>query len=274
MKLSDFLQDIGRPVAYYPSLARLLGGVKEAVFLSQFIYWTGREKSQDGWIFKSSDEVELETGLSYREQLTARKRLKSLGILKERYARLEHILYFKIDFDALNDRWTRRNTQNAFPEIPKTRFGKYPKRISIPIDYGKDYTEITKHQGVKSRFYSSAPLSLEDFLLKEKNTYDSYAVGAVNIFLEYYERVFQEPHPRLKPEQWRSVLDTILECTDCHGRTHYLNSGDLEHMIAVYFTTRFQEGCDYSILHFNTDGVKSNRYFETCFGGRGDEIAV
>lgn len=110
MKLSDFLQDIGRPVVYYPSLARLLGGVKEAIFLSRIIYWTGKGASEDGWIYKTSSEIESELGLTYREQMGARKKLRQLGVLREEYRRLEHVIYFSVNFDRLNDLWDRHLT--------------------------------------------------------------------------------------------------------------------------------------------------------------------
>lgn len=270
MKLSDFLQDIGRPIAYYPSLARLLGGINESIFLSQIIYWTGKEASGDGWIYKTSSEIESELGLTYREQMGARKRLRRLGVLSEEYRRLKHVIYFSVNFDYLNHLWDRHMTKCHFGNKQNVSSGN--DKMSVRYKESENTTENTfKDKGAKLKFSSDVTLSLEEFLLREeKDTFNPDAIEAVNIFLGYYRKVFGEPHPRLKPKQWRSVLDTILECTDCHGRTHYFNSSDLEYMIAAYFTTRFQEGCNYSILHFSTDGVKSNRYFETCFGGRSD----
>jgi hypothetical protein len=85
MKLSDLLEDGGRPVAYYPSLALVLGGVKEAISLCQLIYWTGKQSDKDGWIYKQSNEVKQETGLSWKEQKTARRNLIKLGVLKALY---------------------------------------------------------------------------------------------------------------------------------------------------------------------------------------------
>lgn len=124
MKLSDFIQDIGRPIAYYPALARLLG-VKAAIFLGQLIYWTGREASSDGWIFKTTSDIEEETGLSRKEQSHARKRLKELGILHQHYDRLHHRLLFKVDFRGLNALWERRGiTEIGNRHLPKGQFGK------------------------------------------------------------------------------------------------------------------------------------------------------
>ena len=49
-----------------------------------------------------SEEIESETGLSYREQLTARKHLVSRGILIETNKRLEHKIYYLIDCEKLD----------------------------------------------------------------------------------------------------------------------------------------------------------------------------
>ena len=74
MKLLESLQELGRVIAYYPSLARALRDVKAAIFLAQLIYWTPRTRQEaKGWIFKTTSEIEIETGLVYEEQHTARK---------------------------------------------------------------------------------------------------------------------------------------------------------------------------------------------------------
>ena len=41
-----------RPIAYHPKLAQVLGGVKEALFVSQLLYWHGKGAHKNGWIWK------------------------------------------------------------------------------------------------------------------------------------------------------------------------------------------------------------------------------
>jgi len=50
MKLSDFLFNIGRPVAFYPGLVKALGSMKQAVFICQMAYWKDKGSDPDGWI--------------------------------------------------------------------------------------------------------------------------------------------------------------------------------------------------------------------------------
>src|SRR5690606_32148820 len=102
MRLSDAMTGIGRPVVYYPRLARFFGSVNAAIFFSQLFYWQSRTENPDG-VFKTSEEWERETGLSYREQSTARKELRELRFLKERNRRLEHRIYDLLDTTAIDD---------------------------------------------------------------------------------------------------------------------------------------------------------------------------
>ncbi|AVA39659.1 replication protein [Proteus mirabilis] len=101
MRASDLLLDFGRPVAYFPGLVKRLGSVNAVIFFSQIFYWQDKTDSKLG-VYKTSEEIESETGLSYREQLTARKHLVSRGILVETNKRLEHKIYYLIDCEKLD----------------------------------------------------------------------------------------------------------------------------------------------------------------------------
>ncbi|MEQ4896433.1 replication protein [Proteus vulgaris] len=101
MRASDLLLDFGRPVAYFPGLVKRLGSVNAVIFFSQIFYWQDKADSKLG-VYKTSEEIESETGLSYREQLTARKHLVSRGILVETNKRLEHKIYYLIDCEKLD----------------------------------------------------------------------------------------------------------------------------------------------------------------------------
>lgn len=131
MKLLESLQELGRVVAYYPSLARALKDVKASIFLVQLIYWTPRTRQEaEGWIYKTTSEIEIETGLVYEEQLTARKKLVRLRVLEEHYARLEHRLYFRVKGDDLDSLWERFIMnhppfgESPIPEMEKVQIGK------------------------------------------------------------------------------------------------------------------------------------------------------
>ena len=75
MKPSEMLRVAGKPIAYYPELAKPLGGVNASILFSHFFYWHDKTRHELG-IYRTAEEIEIETGLSVQEQRTARNKLK------------------------------------------------------------------------------------------------------------------------------------------------------------------------------------------------------
>jgi|SRR5208337_382821 len=115
MRLSEALNGVGRPIAYLPGLARVLGGVKAAVLFGQLWYWWD-QKSGEFW--KIQQELAAETGLTLQELRAARKELEQRGIVHSRYARIEHRLYFRIDRDRLDALWLKHNGHLLNSQVP------------------------------------------------------------------------------------------------------------------------------------------------------------
>ena len=125
---SDILRGVGRPIAYYPRLRKITGSTVATIFLCQFIYWKGKEKSGDGWIYKVQEEIKEETGLSRYEQETARDHLKERGLLSEKKEGLPCQTFYKINYDVLDNLWDEkmnpdepRHVQNG--GLPQTSMG-------------------------------------------------------------------------------------------------------------------------------------------------------
>ncbi len=97
----------GDYVPYYPRLAKLVGSVKAAVLLSRLVAWTGHfqrggdPRHRDGWLWKTSEALRQETGLSRHEQDGARARLKALGLLEEQLRGLPAQLHYRVNLDRL-----------------------------------------------------------------------------------------------------------------------------------------------------------------------------
>ena len=75
---------LGRHIAFHRRLVDLTASVKAAVLLSQSIYWTRHGRDIDeagGWFLKTTGQWRMETGLSAREQDTARLVLRDLAIM-------------------------------------------------------------------------------------------------------------------------------------------------------------------------------------------------
>ena len=148
MRFAEFVRNSGSPVAYYPRLAIALGGVKEAVFVCQLLYWEGKQSDSERWIHKSLEEVRAETGLSRYEQDGVRRALERKGILECRYDRLVHRLYFRIDLCRLSDCWEA--------EYPPTETGENP---DSPSESGKTTFGKTEPEPVISLANVEKPLS-------------------------------------------------------------------------------------------------------------------
>ena len=121
-------------------------GAKGAILLAQLFYWSGKEQSGEGWIYKTQLDLENETGLSRHEQNKCVEDLKKKNVLETRYERLDHRLYYRINRDALDE-----IMEADLPgEIRKTDFGKSENRRSPNPESG--LREIPKtHLGIKEQ---------------------------------------------------------------------------------------------------------------------------
>lgn len=95
---------LGRHIAFHRRLVDLTANVKAALLLSQTIYWTrhGRDIVRTaGWFLKTTEQWEMETGLSPKEQSTARAVLRDLSILHEQRLGVPAKLHFRLAVDQL-----------------------------------------------------------------------------------------------------------------------------------------------------------------------------
>jgi len=109
---------LGRHIAFHRRLVDVTASVKAALLLSQSIYWTrhGRDIEQsDGWFHKTTAQWEMETGLSAKEQASARARLRSLALLEEARSGIPARMHFRLNVDELGMRLSARiaSHQNA-----------------------------------------------------------------------------------------------------------------------------------------------------------------
>jgi hypothetical protein len=100
MTSNDIRTLLQRPIAFHRIFVDVTGSVTAALMLSQAVYWSDKG-DDDGWFWKKQAEWEKETGLSRREQDTARLRLRQLGVLEEDLRKMPARLYFRINFDTL-----------------------------------------------------------------------------------------------------------------------------------------------------------------------------
>ncbi|HEY6290261.1 MAG TPA: hypothetical protein VI455_01690 [Terriglobia bacterium] len=114
----------GRPVAFHRCFVKVAGSVHAALMVSQAIYWLnpdrqGQSRGKDnGWFWKTRDEWEAELGLSRWEQETARKQLRQTKFWLEKDKRLEHKIFFSLDFVELEKALERAAANASRTEAP------------------------------------------------------------------------------------------------------------------------------------------------------------
>ena len=119
----DGIRKLGRAVAYYPNLAKPLGGATSAILFSQLLYWHERAETQLG-TYKTIEEIEAETGLTRREQETACKNLEKLGILTKTHKRLQHRMYYKLNPEAFDK--AMADFETGYTAIGETAEATFP----------------------------------------------------------------------------------------------------------------------------------------------------
>jgi hypothetical protein len=114
MNYIQLLKTLGPTVAYHAGMAKYLGGVNPTLLFCQILYWSTKSMERpDLGVYKSVDELQRETGMTYREQVTARKCLVELGVVKVTRSRSEHRIYFLIDDDAFAKLVTGQNSEDG-----------------------------------------------------------------------------------------------------------------------------------------------------------------
>jgi hypothetical protein len=97
-RVKDMLPN--RTVGYSPDLARAVGGAV-GLFLNQLLFLSDKGANIDGWVYKSEAEMGRETGLTKREQQTARRKLLSLGVIAIERRGFKFTYHFKIIWERL-----------------------------------------------------------------------------------------------------------------------------------------------------------------------------
>ena len=90
-----------RVVGYSPDLARIVGGATIGLFLSQLLFLSDKGHNPEGWVYKSEQEMGKETGLTKREQQTARRKLLSLGVIAIMRGGWKNTYHFKVIWEKL-----------------------------------------------------------------------------------------------------------------------------------------------------------------------------
>ena len=204
IKLIEAMND--QPIAFNKHYVFIGCGINGALMLSQLVYWTSRTRNKDGWIYKTHDEWTQETGLTRREQDTARKTLKLLGFLTEKKVGVPCKVHFRVE---------RENLYKALIKYSES-LDSSQLHNSAKLDAPKRQTRCTK---APNCMHQSAKLDAPKRQTNTENTYREYTENTS-------ESVVIENS--IVPEKQNSVEHTLKIWTpDLHSLNSWLQRSGL-----------------------------------------------
>ena len=136
---------LDKPIVFHRPFL-LVMNTNAALFLSQCLYWQKHTKeSFNGWFSRTIDQFTVETGLSRKEQATAKKTLAEQGIIKTERRGLPAKLWIRIELGVLYsliDQATTKTSEHRPPPDDETKGNtsmakkdilELPKRTDIHI---------------------------------------------------------------------------------------------------------------------------------------------
>lgn len=106
----------------------------------------------------------------------------------------------------------------------------------------------------KCEYKESDPWELEDYLY------------VFHYYFRIYEQRFGRPHPHIKREQIRNIMDSMpyINCESRCGTEEDLSPEDYGPLIDRYFDMDW-EGSDYNINHFFSGQIREMRFYEVLY---------
>jgi len=153
-----------RPIAFHPELARVLGGINEALLFQQIAYWSDKGSDPE-WIYKTQADIEAETTLARTQQENARRRLRSLGVIEEQKRGVPARLYYRVNWDAifaLID--PTQDAGNLQPRMRDTDTQERGEAAPLPAGNLRSISESTQRALPERSFEDSkGPTSLDKY---------------------------------------------------------------------------------------------------------------
>lgn len=129
-----------KPVLYIGGLGKVFS-TNGGILLSQLLYWHGKGKRKDGWIYKTAADIEAETGLTRSNQETAIRILLKHKVIDYKLAQVPAKRHFKVDMERLH---------NILPSLKESSNLNYPNPPNYYVPNGESITKITRDNTSKN----------------------------------------------------------------------------------------------------------------------------
>lgn len=279
MTISKLLLD-EPPLQVMPTLAKLIG-LNEAIVLQQIHYWLKTKENDqkdyiDGhyWVYNTYKQWQKQ--FPFWHLNTIQRTFTSLEkkglLISANYSKagFDKTKWYTINYLALNN--LAPSHQNGMLVTPNLMHGTHQNEQT----YTRDYTETTTEKlkvlkGSAPKHSTATSRKPFDWSILEKQIIKSCHklgiqdcsdyVEIIRCYYSAYMSKFHQEHPRLSSKAMDSVIQALQSGSDMADD---MDPEIYAELIEQHFKTRY-DNCDYNICHFMTEGIRNNRYYETCY---------
>lgn len=199
-----------RPIAYLPIVAKATGSVKLTVMWSQINYWTDKARDPEGWVYKTQAEMFEETGLSRKEQETARDLGAKIGVLSSDVRGTPPTVHYRVHRERMAE-LIERFEKGRGVEV-KERKVKASNTIAYLRDIPEDdIAEIADKFSVSTKCVRDRAQDVIDYCEAKGRTYRDYKAALRNFVKMHIER-----HPDAVVS--RATIHTVEKTIDDRPR--------------------------------------------------------
>nr|WP_312578240.1 hypothetical protein [Sedimentibacter sp.] len=271
-----------QPLVIIPELAIMLG-LNEAIVIQQINYWITINKQasrnfHDGryWTYNTYDEWQKQFPFwSVNTIKSTMKKLEDKGyIITGNYNKFaaDRTKWYTINFDALNAKIAK--CKNCTTIVQKLYNGKCKNCTSNTIEYTYNSSEINNYMVQNSDEIQNHPFDFKILnkqinkyykeLIKENGTLPYDLMGYIEIF-EYFYKCYEEytgnTHPKIKNDHIKKVMSDLPYIV-VDNVDEEVDVEDNKALIDAYFEQPWEEAINPTILHFMSENIRLNRYYE------------
>lgn len=184
------------------------GNVKNATFLTQFIYWAERATRADGGVFRTNDEWQAELGLTKQEFINARKKLKDLGILSyvKKRAKGHYTNHYYLDFNALEKAFQAYLGLNSEADILDAEIVE--ENASVKAEFSNKPESIQRQDTAISKTAKKVPMP-KDFTPKQETIHQlseqGYHISLLRKYLDDCVKYYTVKHNHHRYSDWNEA---------------------------------------------------------------------
>lgn len=200
---------LDKPIAFHRCFVSLTGSVNAALMLSQAMYW--QKRNEDGvWWFQTQEKWADETGLSRREQETARKALRSLPFWKEELRGLPGKLHFFLDLELLLEIVTVSKTSLHKPAILHSTNQPYS-------DGGTSHTSSKEEESKEETYLSPPAVKTEKPSHESTSSKESLALALYKTYpvKEAKQAALKAILKAMKTQSFDYLLERVSKYAEC-----------------------------------------------------------